>query len=659
MCLTRSSSSRTRGSAAAARSMIDAFVDGARALGRDAGDCCTSGYVLRHRLAQSVVEWSARARRGKHAARALAVGRSRRLVRLRGARAGTGRTPAGSGRRSTTEWRARTGPARRAHAVIARAPTHRRCAGSSGACSAAPRGSRDERGESRAVSARRRRRRRRRRHPADPDRHRRGSRPEPDEAWRRGSTRRSSASSARGDDPRKNVGCCSTRSRSSAGSCPDARLRARSARPPRRPAGDGVETTGEVADVAPVAARVRALRAALASGGLRHRRGRGARLRRAGRSSRRAAGRRSCSRSSGGGRVIAGFGAASSPRRFSRLLGDPPAAARDAAAGRDYVAAEHSPTRFRERSPPRCASSMTDVTRRDRQLPGCGGAAGLPREPREQTRAAAEEIVVATRARPTGAAALAAARGATLDRRRRTTASARLYNRGVEAATSRVRAAARTTTSRSTSAASSCLAAALDADGSRFAADARQLDWDGRARARPRPDHVAPRHALPRVPARAAPRPRRRRRPESCRRCCANGAAMLVRRSTVPRARRLRRDLLHGVRGPRSLLARVAPRLGKRLCARRARVRHRVGAVTTAGVLPAAARVVAPQPRALRAQVPAGSRKRSWSSPASSCACRDIRGDRSRARAARAGTAADRWLSAARRDRLATCWSGS
>ena len=74
------------------------------------------------------------------------------------------------------------------------------------------------------------------------------------------------------------------------------------------------------------------------------------------------------------------------------------------------------------------------------------------------------------------------------------------------------------------------LAAALDADGARFAADPTQLDWAGEhvihARRRSRRGRLAAR-----VPPRPAPRPGRRRPTASRRRSARNGAAMLVRRS--------------------------------------------------------------------------------------------------------------------------------
>ena len=71
---------------------------------------------------------------------------------------------------------------------------------------------------------------------------------------------------------------------------------------------------------------------------------------------------------------------------------------------------------------------------------------------------------------------------------------------------------------------------------------------------------------------------------------CANGAAMLVRRDAAARARRLRRDLLPRVGGPRPLLARLAARARRASTCRTARVRHRVGAVTSAA-RPARARL--------------------------------------------------------------------
>ena len=113
------------------------------------------------------------------------------------------------------------------------------------------------------------------------------------------------------------------------------------------------------------------------------------------------------------------------------------------------------------------------------------------------------------------------------------------------------------------------LAAELDADASRFEADPRQVDWSGErlVHACAPPDTRA---AAAAAAARLPPRPvvpAETVVPT----LSANGGAMLVRREPAARPRRLRRDDVHGLRGHRPLLARLAPRLAERPRPRRRR----------------------------------------------------------------------------------------
>ena len=94
----------------------------------------------------------------------------------------------------------------------------------------------------------------------------------------------------------------------------------------------------------------------------------------------------------------------------------------------------------------------------------------------------------------------------------------------------------------------------------RFAADPRQLAWDGLG-ARPRAHRDRTRPASPPLTCPGFTIDSGVPADEIMPTLCANGAAMLVAPRPAARARRVRRDVLPGPGGPRPLLASVAPRV--------------------------------------------------------------------------------------------------
>jgi glycosyltransferase involved in cell wall biosynthesis len=174
--------------------------------------------------------------------------------------------------------------------------------------------------------------------------------PEPDDQWQARLERPTVVFVGRGDDPRKNVRLLLDAWPHVRRAVPNAHLRL-VGRPPSGAPPAGVEARGEVADVAAelrpaalfvlpsrqeafgiVAAEALACGVPVAStpcGGPEH-----------------------LLAESGGGRVIAGFDPEELAETIAQLLGNPQQLLAMRAAGRAYVATEHSPTRFRERLAP-------------------------------------------------------------------------------------------------------------------------------------------------------------------------------------------------------------------------------------------------------------------------------------------------------------------
>ena len=395
---------------------------------------------------------------------------------------------------------------------------------------------------------------------ADPDRRRAVHARSPTRPGWRGSTRRSSASSAapttRARTSRLLLDAFALVRAGAAGGAAAADRRGPAAAR-RRPAS---RRPASSPDVAPLLRECALFVSALAPGGLRHRRRRGARLRRAG--DRHAVGRAGGARAQLGRRARDGglVGAASSPTRSSSCSATSRGCASCAAAAATTSSAEHAPERFRGAARDGASrSSMADVAVVDRQLRGRGtccptasrasttqthapgrgdrrrrelDATAAPRSPRPRARACS---------------------------RRRTDGLGFLYNRGVEAAAAEYVLLLNNDVALEPRCIE-LLAAELDADARalRRRPDAARLG--GRARD-PRAHDAAPRAAPARVHARACTSTRSSPADRVAPTVCANGAAMLVRRSLFARARRLRRDVLHGVGGPRPLLARLAARL--------------------------------------------------------------------------------------------------
>ena len=171
--------------------------------------------------------------------------------------------------------------------------------------------------------------------------------PLPDDEWERGLDAPRLVFVGRASDPRKNVTLLLDAFVRLRERVPHARLTLVGA-PPTRAVPDGVDVLGEVASVAePLRARD-ALRAAVAAGGLRPRRRRGARVRACRRSSRRRGGPEELVRESGGGEVLDGFDADELADRAAALLGDRDRLREMRRRGRAYVVREHDPARLRD-----------------------------------------------------------------------------------------------------------------------------------------------------------------------------------------------------------------------------------------------------------------------------------------------------------------------
>jgi phosphatidylinositol alpha-mannosyltransferase len=169
--------------------------------------------------------------------------------------------------------------------------------------------------------------------------------PEPDETWLARLDAPVVGFVGRADDPRKNAGLLLGAFRLVRERLPQAGLRLIGA-PPREPVGPGVEATGVVPDVAPVLREC----ALLVSPSRQEGFGIGvaealacgvpAVVTPSG-------GPEEAVRSSGGGRVTTGWSEQELAETILDLVGDRAALAKLRRRGREYVAAEHSPERFR------------------------------------------------------------------------------------------------------------------------------------------------------------------------------------------------------------------------------------------------------------------------------------------------------------------------
>ena len=200
---------------------------------------------------------------------------------------------------------------------------------------------------------------------------------------------------------------------------------------------------------------------------------------------------------------------------------------------------------------------MADVAVVVGNYQGEAAARRLSREPAQSRRSRRRRCIVVDGASTDRSAAVAAGFGARVIETRNL-GLGHLYNVGAQAASSDYVFLANNDIALEPNCLE-LLAAALDEDESRFAADATAAQL-GRHPDDPRTDDATPRPDVGRVPPRAPPRPARRA-DEIVPTVAAHGAAMLVRRSMMLELGRLRRDLLHGRRRPRPLLARVDARL--------------------------------------------------------------------------------------------------
>ena len=227
---------------------------------------------------------------------------------------------------------------------------------------------------------------------ADPDRHRSGSARLPDEEWEaRLATPQLVLRRPRRRPAQERRRSCSTPSRGSGRALPAARLTLVGA-PPRRPAARRRRGGWAPSRRSPSCSARDAPRPSVAPGGLRDRRRRGARGRGAGARDARAAGRRSSCAPRAAARCSRASTADELADALLALLGETRAScARCAAAAATYVVREHDPARFatRSRAASRSSTWRADVAVVDRQPPGRGRAARLPREPRDQTAAPA------------------------------------------------------------------------------------------------------------------------------------------------------------------------------------------------------------------------------------------------------------------------------
>ena len=281
--------------------------------------------------------------------------------------------------------------------------------------------------------------------------------------------------------------------------------------------------------------------------------------------------------------------------------------------------------------------SMTDGHGRDRELRGRRAAARLPREPARSDPTAVEMIVV-------DASSTRSEHGGRRRARRASSSGANdglgaLYNAGARAASRRT-SCSRTTTSRSTSVRRAPRRAARRGRARASPPILRQLDWSG-ATPDPRAHDALARAAPARVPARAS---------TSTSPCRPTTVVPTVsrerRRDARParapaRARRLRRDDVHGLGGHRPLLARLAARLAERLRARTPRAPPRRRRDDRGPCCRGGSSSSHHNLDAVRAQVPAGAATRRASSPGSCCGCRAIRARSPAALAAVAARAAE------------------
>ena len=317
---------------------------------------------------------------------------------------------------------------------------------------------------------------------------------------------------------------------------------------------------------------MRPARPALAPGGLRHRRRRGARLRGARRSSRRRAGRRSSCAARAAGTCTAGWSERRARRRDPRRC--------SATEPRLARAAPPRPRLRRQRSTPRAlprrcsrrasrSSMAPDVAVVVGNYEGAACCPTASRASRRRRSAPAEVIVV-----DAGSTRRAAPRSPTAAGARVLTAPNHglgfLYNRGVEATRAELRPAAE---QRRRARAGLRRAARRRARRRRARASppTRRSSTGTGERVIHAPHDARAAGGCCASTSRASTSTPSCRPTGSRRRSARNGAAMLVRRSLFARARRLRRDVLHGVGGPRPLLARLAARLAERLRAGRAR----------------------------------------------------------------------------------------